>query len=329
MQARVRNKISVILPVYNGMQFLQQSVESVLNQDIQNFDFLICDDCSTDESYQYLQSLKDERIKLFRNSENKGLFPTLNFLIKQTKTELIHLWAQDDIMMSNCLRETVAFHGQFPNVNFSFSRLQGIDANNKIIRVPNTFPHKTLSPEGHAISSILYGSISGNIANVCLVKKSVEVAGLFNEQMKYVGDFDMWCKLSKDQPVGMNGKILVNVRQHTGQLSRNITASYFKLKENLQVYNCFLQTLNPKIRKPAQKALKWKIYPTYFNQFLFILRKGKIKLAFNYLKFLNKYNFLPFLILKWKIVLLLKIIKKEQQFYQKFLYEKIEKAREK
>jgi len=320
-------KISVILPVFNGMKYLEESVNSVLNQNYNDYEFLICDDCSTDESFSFLQSNFNNKIKWSKNKQNLGLFPTLNLLIKQAQAPLIHLWAQDDIMLPNCLEETVKFHNQFPEVKFSFSRLQGIDRNGKLLKPPSKFPHKTLSPEGHAISSLLFGSISGNIANVCIVKKAIENAGYFDETMKYVGDFDMWCKLSKNTAIGMNGKVLVHVRQHSAQFSKNIDASLFKLKENLKVYNCFLQTLKPEIRKPAKKALKWKVYPTYFTQFLFILRNIKLKLAFKYLKTLNNYNFIPFLIFKWIIVYFLKIIKKEQQFYTKFFYKPIENAR--
>lgn len=60
--------ISVILPVYSGMDYLQLSVESVLNQVVDDFsfEFLICDDCSKDDSYAYLQTINDSRVKLFK-----------------------------------------------------------------------------------------------------------------------------------------------------------------------------------------------------------------------------------------------------------------------
>jgi glycosyltransferase involved in cell wall biosynthesis len=60
-------QISIILPVYNGIKYLEESITSVLQQDYNNFEFLIVDDCSTDSSWEYLLSLKDERIKLFKN----------------------------------------------------------------------------------------------------------------------------------------------------------------------------------------------------------------------------------------------------------------------
>jgi glycosyltransferase involved in cell wall biosynthesis len=320
--------IAVILPVYNGMRYLKQSVESVLNQDIDDFEFLICDDASADDSFAYLKSIDDKRIQLFRNEKNKGLFPTLNFLARKSQSELIHLWAQDDIMYPDCLSETVKFHKNFPNVNFSFSRLQGINAKGEIIKQPQTFPNKTLSPEGHALSSILYGSISGNIANVCIVKQSAEKVGLFDENMKYAGDFKMWCLLSKEKPIGMNGRILVQVRQHSGQLSKNMQASYYKLVENYSVYQCFLQTLQPALRKPARRALRWKIYTFYFTQYLHILKKRDFKLAKAYRKALARYDNLALLFMRWTVIRFLKLIKQEQRFYKTFFLNQIQKRRE-
>ncbi|MGB8193512.1 MAG: glycosyltransferase, partial [Chitinophagaceae bacterium] len=58
-------QIAVVLPVYNGMKYLSLAVESVLQQTYTDFVFLICDDCSTDSSWEYLNSLKDDRISLF------------------------------------------------------------------------------------------------------------------------------------------------------------------------------------------------------------------------------------------------------------------------
>src|SRR4051812_48637452 len=102
--------MSVILPVYNGMAYLQHSIESVLAQDMRNFEFLILDDTSSDGSWDYIQSLVDPRIRIFRNTVNKGLFYNLNFLIGESKASLIKLWAQDDIMYPFCLSAMASIH---------------------------------------------------------------------------------------------------------------------------------------------------------------------------------------------------------------------------
>lgn len=325
MDTKTKPHISVVLPVYNGMAYLQQSVESVLQQDDSaiTFEFLICDDCSKDDSYAYLSTLADPRVKLFKNEKNKGLFPTLNFLIKNASADLVHLWAQDDVMLKTCLKETIKFHDAFPEVKFSFSRLQGIDAYGHPLKRPKTFENKTLSVQNHAISSLLYGSIAGNIANVCLVKAACEAVGYFDESMIYVGDFKMWCLLSKDTPIGMNGNILVNVRQHTGQLSRNLDASFYRLTENYEVYQCFLGSLSPELHTLLQKTIKWTIYTTYVNQYFYIVKSKRFDLAKKYYKHLKKYDNRASMFFKWFVIRCLRLFRLEQKFYRTLFYKKI------
>ena len=105
--------ISVLLPVYNGGEYLKQSLKSILNQEFADFEFLIMDDCSTDGSFEYLKSISDPRISLFENQQNRGLFFNLNYLIGLSTSSLIKLWAQDDIMYPQCLGSFVSFHKQY------------------------------------------------------------------------------------------------------------------------------------------------------------------------------------------------------------------------
>jgi glycosyltransferase involved in cell wall biosynthesis len=188
----------VVLPVFNGGAYLEQSVYSVLDQELKEFELLILDDCSTDGSYMWLQELKDSRIKLFKNDENRGLFYNLNFLIQQTKSPLIKLWAQDDIMYSDCLSTFVNFHRLHKGLGFSYSGRDIIDNHGNLIFCPvvdNTA--EILSTEEHARIAYITGSIAGNIANVCIVRHAFDKVGAVNEQMKISGDFDMWVRLAE------------------------------------------------------------------------------------------------------------------------------------
>ncbi|MCF6367007.1 MAG: glycosyltransferase family 2 protein [Bacteroidales bacterium] len=310
-------KISVILPVYNGMEYLEESVNSVLNQDMDDYEFLICDDRSSDKSFEFLSKYKNNKIQLFKSDRNKGLFPTLNFLIKKAKSPLIHLWAQDDIMLPFCLSEAVNFFETNPKISFMFSRLQNIDKNNNIINTPHTFKDRVISTHEHAVRSISYGSMPGNISNVVLNKKYVEKVGFFNETMIYAGDFDLWCRLSKVAQVGELGKILTRIRTHKGQLSRNINVALYKLKENYTVYECFLSVFDDDYKKRAKKVLKWRHYYIYFNQFLTLLFTRKFQLSRKYFSILVKYDNFFLLFFRWFVVRILMLFKKEHQFYAK------------
>jgi glycosyltransferase involved in cell wall biosynthesis len=171
------NAISVVLPTYNGLPLIKECIESVLQQSVSNFELIITDDQSSDGTYEYLKSIDDERIRVVQNDLNLGLFPNLNKAISLAKNDLIHLWAQDDIMLSKCLAETIDYHNKYPDIAFAFCKYLLIDAKGVIIGENKINPNDLISVEGHALSSLLYGSISGNIANISLRKSDLEKVG--------------------------------------------------------------------------------------------------------------------------------------------------------
>ena len=237
--------ITITLPVYNGGAYLIKSIESVLNQTFKNFELLIVDDCSTDDSFKYLQSLDDPRITVFKNEKNQGLFYNLNFLIKKSNTALVKLWAQDDIMYDNCLEEIFKFYSDFPQVGFMYTGGDVIneEGNLIIMETIDTTP-PIISTSLHSRIAFFTGSIAGNISNVTLTKKALEKTGLFNESMKISGDFDMWVRIAQYFPVGFIKNKLIRIRNHTGQLSRQEIYYINHLKEDRIVYSHLMSYLS-------------------------------------------------------------------------------------
>ena len=283
--------ISVILPVYNGMAYLSLSVESVLKQDLQNFELLIIDDVSNDGSYEYLQALQDNRIKLFRNETNKGLFYNLNFLIGQSSSGLIKLWAQDDIMYPHCLTGFVNFHQKHPKLGFSYSGRTIIDEKGKIKE--NTKEDKTpeiISMELHTKIAYYTGSIAGNIANVCISKKALDKVGLFKEHMKISADFDMWVRLAEHFETGFIKEELILLRDHSGQLSRNEKYYINHVKEDLEVYNYLNGYVSSTIKKEGKEIMRVQKLNFYYTLMIKSFLKFQFNTGLQYLKLLSNYD---------------------------------------
>lgn len=279
------SQISVILPVYNGMNHLEKSVTSVLQQELTNFEFLILDDCSTDESWAYLISIKDERIKLYRNEKNRGLFFNLNFLIARSNSPLIKLWSQDDVMYPNCLQSFVAFHQKHQAIGFSYSGRDIIDENGLVKKfdfVDNT--PAIVSSDLHARIAFFTGSIAGNIANVCINRKALDEVGLFNEGMKISADFDMWVRLAKDHDTGFIADKLIQLRDHAGQLSRKENFYINHVKEDLTVYRNLLSYVNPETRKEGQVLLRKYKLVFYYTLMVKAIMRGKVKTGYSFYK---------------------------------------------
>ena len=100
--------ISIILPVYNGRDFLEDCINSILAQDFQNFELIIVNDGSTDESERVIQNVTDYRVKYFSKS-NTGLADTLNFGVSKSRFDYICRIDQDDLMRPDRLSKQLDY----------------------------------------------------------------------------------------------------------------------------------------------------------------------------------------------------------------------------
>jgi len=285
------NSIAILLPVYNGGNYLKESVQSVLAQAYTQFELIIVDDCSSDGSREWLRTLKDERIKYFENPVNQGLFKNLNQMVSKTNATLIKLWAQDDIMYPNCIAETVAFHNRNPSIGFSYTGRDIIDengtikSNDKIDSTP-----EIISTELHARIAYYTGSIAGNIANTCISKAALDKVGPFNESMKISADFDMWVRLAEFYDTGFINKKLIQLRDHSGQLSRNEKYYINHVREDLQVYKYLDGYVSNSIRVEGKKIMRVQKLNFYYTLMLKSFISGNFKTGFTYLKLLSGYD---------------------------------------
>lgn len=127
--------ISVVMPTYNAKEFLIQAIESVLSQSYKNFEFIITDDYSSDNSYQICEKYQkiDSRIKLFQNNRHQGVGFTLNYTISQSKGQLIARMDADDIMMPFRLEKQVGYFNQNKDVVCLGSWMKEINEKNETI----------------------------------------------------------------------------------------------------------------------------------------------------------------------------------------------------
>ena len=283
--------IVVILPVFNGLPHLKQSVESVLAQSFRDFDFLILDDCSTDGSWEYLTGLKDPRITLSRNAVNMGLFYNLNQMVQRSRSPLIKLWAQDDVMYANCLDEVLSFHGRYPGIGFSYTARDIIDQQGRVV-TPDVVDHtpELISSQLHARIAFFVGSIAGNIANVTLSRVALEKVGLFREDMRISGDFDMWVRLAREHPVGFIHSRLIQLRDHADQASRQEQYFIFHLREDLEVYHCLLGYVSPALRTEGRRLLRRFKLLFYYTLMVKAALKGRFTTAREFLLLLSRFD---------------------------------------
>lgn len=230
-------KISVLIPAYNHENYIKDAIDSVLNQSYANFELLITDDCSTDNTVQIIKSYSDVRITGIFFSENQGTIRALNHLLRMAKGEYIAVLGSDDVWERNKLEKQLEVLERDSNLAACFSWATIINQNSEILDDELVFPIHIFNGENsdrHQALREFY--VSGNhfCHSSVLIRKSVhEKIGKYNLAYRQLHDFDLWVRLLLEYNVFMIKEPLVKYRfiQNAGNLSE---ASW---ENNLRLYN--------------------------------------------------------------------------------------------
>jgi len=215
--------ITTIITTYNGATrgYLEEAILSVLNQTYQNFNLLIVDDGSTDETKELCQKyLKDDRIN-YVHRENGGPAAARNIGIKFAASDLITFLDDDDTYEPNMLQEMHTYFTSHtdPNIGMVYCRTKRIKNNETI-----TSPIQTIKKNTY--EDLFFGNFITTSA--LLIHKTVfDEVGYFRENLKYSEDYDMWLRIANKYGVHLLDKYLVNYRVHDNQLSNFPKTMYY------------------------------------------------------------------------------------------------------
>lgn len=126
--------VSVVMPSWNTGRFIAESIHSVINQTYKNWELLIVDDCSTDNTDEVVSSFKDERIRYFKNEKNSGAALTRNRALREAKGEYIAFLDSDDIWLPEKLEKMVKFMKD-NNYPFAYHEYVKIDEESKPLNI--------------------------------------------------------------------------------------------------------------------------------------------------------------------------------------------------
>jgi len=223
--------VSIITPCFNSEKYISQTIQSVINQTHQNWELLLVDDCSSDETVAILSSFasQDERIKTFKLDKNSGAGVARNFAIQKASGEYIAFLDADDLWKPEKLEKQLQFmHTQ--NIPFTFSFYETIDEagnlRNEMITTPSKISYKQL----------YYCNWIGNLTGIY----SVDFFGKIPiSSIKKRQDWMLWLQIVKQiQTVIPVPESLAYYRVREDSIS----ASKWKLiKYNFKVYRDFHQ----------------------------------------------------------------------------------------
>lgn len=140
--------VTIGLPVYNGQRYLEQAIDSILNQTYDNFELIISDNASVDGTFEICETLarKDERIRLFRNDRNLGAAPNYNRVYHLASGKYFKWACYDDLLAPEFLAKCVDILERMPDVVLCFPKSNIIDENGKYLGV-HDFKKNMDSPE--------------------------------------------------------------------------------------------------------------------------------------------------------------------------------------
>lgn len=125
--------VTIGIPVYNGSRFVELAIKSVLNQTYTNFELIITDDGSTDNTLEIISSFKDARIKIISDGQNRGISYRLNQQIDLARGKYFARMDADDIMFPDRIERQVRYLVSHPEVDVIGGSAIVIDENNKIL----------------------------------------------------------------------------------------------------------------------------------------------------------------------------------------------------
>lgn len=209
MKAVPPPRVTVLMTVYNGGKYLKSSVESVLNQTFKDFEFLIINDCSTDDSVKMIESFNDKRIIIHHNKKNIGQTKSLNVGLKLARGKYIARMDSDDMAFPTWLEKLISFaesHQEFVVVSAAAAVINESGTFKKIQRTPTTF-------EG-VIFHIFIGNAINHVGSL-FNKEIVLKKGGYNDKFKISQDYELWSSLIRNKFRLVNiTDMLVAVRVH-------------------------------------------------------------------------------------------------------------------
>ncbi len=237
------NKISVILPVYNSEEYINESITSILNQTYENFELIIIDDGSTDKSKEICKnfSKKDNRI-VFLDNNHLGLTKSLNKALKIAKGKYVARQDADDVSLSDRFDKQIKWF-------LKDKRRILCGTNCKILTQNNEYKNnRSLKFTNNGIRKKLEYSNCFVHSSIMFLRESAQKFGNYDENLKFAQDYDLWWKLSTQGEVGnLNEKLLI-LRNRKNSISvenvNNQTLNFIKSSIKFYAYNKKIVRIN-------------------------------------------------------------------------------------
>lgn len=210
-------KVSVIIPVYNGERYIVQAIESVLSQTYENFEVIIVNDGSMDNSYEKIEPFLKQRNIKYIEQKNKGVAAARNTAIKNSSGELIAFLDQDDLWLPEKLEIQVDYLRRHSEVGLVHSNISYINECPDIAETPQNWPTNI---HGMCFKDLFVKNCIA-VLTVVVNRTCLDFVGPLNESIPRSDDYELWLRVSRRFPIGHVGTALAIYRIHESNTSRS------------------------------------------------------------------------------------------------------------
>jgi glycosyltransferase involved in cell wall biosynthesis len=203
--------VSVIMPVFNCERYISEAIESILTQTLDDFELILINDGSTDDTGIIAHSFRDPRIRFFENNHNQGLVATLNMGLELARSEIVARMDGDDVSMPIRLEEQYRFMHEHPEIGIAGCAVQIIDQDGRPIRIWR-FP-----TDPALIRWILIFTNPTAHSSVMMRKSLVQGVGGYHDYL--AEDIDLWERLTQLTQLTNLPFVLLKLRMHNSNKS--------------------------------------------------------------------------------------------------------------
>lgn len=259
-------EVSVCIPTYNGAGYLREAIASVLNQSFTDFELIIVDDCSKDDTEAIIKSFDDDRLRHFQNPARLGLVGNWNRCVELSEGKYICIFHQDDVMAAENLERKLGILKNAQRVGLVYSKVEQIDAAGESVEGykfwTENSPDEDFVKDG---SSYFEALIAGENLICCpsvMVKRECyDKLGTFDSRLPFTADWEMWLRISAFYDVAYLAQPLVKYRWHGDNETNKFVASVRGLEQEYTAKRVVLETFPERIRNA--QALKTSIAKRY------------------------------------------------------------------
>lgn len=216
-------KVSAVITSLNGASrgYLGHAIESVLNQTFKDFELLIIDDGSTDDTKEFCKKYLDDSKVQYIYQENRGLAGARNTGIEKSQGNYVCFLDDDDVWKENKLQKQIDFFEKNLDVGMIFTNLELIDENGNIVG------YQKHSANGDIYKELFFENIVDAPSSSMIKKQVFEKVGNFKEWMKSAEDYELWVRIAKEYKIYSINEPLVQYRVHQNKMSTNYSKMEF------------------------------------------------------------------------------------------------------